>query len=397
MNDQEVALVLNDEGLGNNRLSNIQIQQAKLIIMKIYKAHLSNEVRFQDERLARLDEALRQAKKDFNRAYKKFQNTVKKELGTSTEKKSEREERYNKERPRIMHEHYDPVIQDYEKAAYYGTVSLGALLSDISIALREQGLTMGSIVERSRTKVFVADRLGLGSVHVADYYRYAERFERFHSGIQGRPDVFRHKSSGGEFIQDRNNFFLPRYVIRNLATRDLPHLNKPVNSLSVGMASRNGMVLPDSDFERAVLTHLRAAEQGSSFFVSTTFLTRPIFGATGKGFFDPKNGQVVIDLAELPKERIVDTASRGALKRFMAVEKLDWSVKFGEQQQRYEQMAAARDTVRTGEVLIHGRISREAVVAIRTPDVADGKWVEPRYARTQYGPKRMTYPKPCYA
>lgn len=364
-----------------------QISHAKQIILKTYKEHLEKESRFQSQRIRELENALVAARTAYQTEFKAKQKEIK---GANRDKtKEEREQLYDAERPTIMHKHFDPKIIEYERAAYYGTVSLGALLSDISQELRNTSMVMGSEDEPDMTTVSVGDQMGLGAVHVATYYKLNGRFKLFSQGVAGFPSVYAHRSrSSSHFVQDCYDVFIPRYVIRNLAERDLPNLNQP----AVGMASRDGTVPRNQNFDTAVLNHLRAAEQGSSFFVSTTHLDRPIFGATGKWFYDQKTGQVVIDLSQVPQKQIVDVSSKRARDRFMKTTKLDWTLKFREDNLNYQRMAAARDTVRTGEVLVHDRIPRSAIVTLRSKETG-GQWIVPPYAAKV---RHASFPTPNY-
>jgi len=288
VDQQEVAFCLNDPA-PTARMSAVKVAIAKLVIMETYRDQLARESRFQRERIREMEKALAQAKTAHQTEYKQFQKDTKQGLPGKSNA-ARRKDIYNEARPGIVHHHIDPVVKQYEKAAYYGTISLGSLLSQVGMALRSNGLVMGSIVEGNRTRVSVGNEMGLGAVHVATYYKLAERFERVHTGRQERPDVFQHRTILSEFVRDRYDTLIPRYVIRNLSKRDVVPLARPSEQGDLGMSSRDGTVPAHANFDTAVLRHLRAAEQGSSFFVSTTHLEVPIFGATGKDFYNRDSG-----------------------------------------------------------------------------------------------------------
>ena len=215
MDQQEVAFCLNDPA-PTPRMSAVKVAIAKLAIMETYRNQLARESQFQRERVVVMERALTQAKIDHQADFKQFQKDTKKDFPGKSNAE-QRKEIYNEARPGIVHNRVDPVVKQYEKAAYYGTISLGNLLSEIGMALRGNGMVMGSIVEGNRTRVSVGNEMGLGAVHVATYYKLAERFERVHVGLQGRPDVWQHRAILSEFVRDRFETLIPRYVIRNLA------------------------------------------------------------------------------------------------------------------------------------------------------------------------------------
>ena len=138
--------------------------------------------------------------------------------------------------------------------------------------------------------------------------------------------------------------------------------------------SRNGFLPEKSDVNAMILQHLRAAQQGASYFISFTTTTKPIFGSTGIDFYKPENGQVVIDLAKVDQKRIYDVHSVHAINSIITSKDLEWGKQFVEGDDDYERNAAARDTMRTRELLIEGKVPAEAIVAIRRSDKHNGKW-----------------------
>ena len=154
------------------------------IIMETYLRHLERESRFQAQRIKDFDIALAAAKKAYKSEFSAKKKQIKQQHLSKTGK--QRKKMYDEAMPGIMHKHYDPEIIKYEKAAYYGTVSLGALLSDIGQGLRAQRMVMGSEVESEMTTVRVGDHMGLGSVHVVTYYKLDGRFRRVAQAPQKR-------------------------------------------------------------------------------------------------------------------------------------------------------------------------------------------------------------------
>jgi hypothetical protein len=318
------------------------------------------------------------AKRNLGKEEKTYKTTVR------HLEKEEREKAYKAFHSTKSHELYDPVIKRFERRYYYGFMTLGSLMWELEDAIKQFDCTPGFGVESDLTKIRIGDEFGRGSVHVGNVFKNHLRFELIHRGVPPYPSVYRNRTNGKSYVEDRNGIYVPRYLIRNLSPRDVP---------DQGLKSRDGQVPRTDDFAAAVLRHLRAAQQGHSYFISATTTTSPIYGSTGKNFLTGDVGQVLVDAAEIPQNNIVDVHSPRAIELYITTDRIDWDLPFSETDVNYQRMAAARDTIRTREILIHDFIPRDAVVSVRELKKGDrsGPWTDSWTAvtiRSVHGPAR---------
>ena len=84
---------------------------------------------------------------------------------------------------------------------------------------------------------------------------------------------------------------------------------------------------------------------------------------------------MIIDALKVDRERRVDLHSLDAVLKLFGVADVNPTMAF-EESDNYERNAAARDTVRTREILMADHVSKEAVVAVRLPTKsAKAKWI----------------------
>lgn len=88
--------------------------------------------------------------------------------------------------------------------------------------------------------------------------------------------------------------------------------------------------------------------------------SHPIFGSNA-GFFESDCGKAKIDLAKIPKSRVFDTHTVTAMDKIHQVKLPVPEMSFKDGDDAYERNAAARDAMRTRELVIAGSIPKEAV------------------------------------
>ena len=148
---------------------------------------------------------------------------------------------------------------------------------------------------------------------------------------------------------------------------------------------------------QAILDHQRFKEQqGGSGFVSCTATKHPIFGSTGQDFYqapqkDLINAVAKIDLAKIDSSKIYSTYSKKAMESLYGSSDKNPSgipngiPQYGKtyafdsekdknkvpQSMEFEINAAARDAMRTREIIIDGPIPKKAIVEIRYNNVGE--------------------------
>jgi len=272
--------------------------------------------------------------------------------------------------PTIQHRNYDPVIEQFEQRYVAARPDVGAIRDELTrrVQLLKQSFDFGfRVVSDADTIRFylqgdVGDELLAAVVYLGDA-RFAVKAQ---ATLSTRP-IHAHIGNGREYVRDANGVFVKRYVYRNMSAHDDPWTKD-------GFLSRNGKVPEGSDMNQVILKHLRAAEQGSSYFISFTTTRQPIFGSTGTSFYDPAKGQVIVDLAKVDQARIYDVHSARAVNQVITNADLRWGVQFNPGDADYEKNAAARDTVRTRELLVEEKVPGAAIVSIRKAGKHDGEW-----------------------
>jgi hypothetical protein len=380
MENQRVVLEILPNSGTNNGLPAPAVDEAKRIIHDAFQRVNQNYGKHKRDAFESMERRLSSAPKELKLVEKKGRGIVNAELPGKDEKsRAARAAQYKDLTPQWKHEVYDPIFKKYEQERFFGTMivgmTLGSLLSDIKInlaAVTPDPMEMGYISEKNTTLISVGTRLGLGAVNVARIYRQEARFKRIYEGKEDLPDVFEHRGNNRHYVRDRYGIFIPRFLIRNLSAND-------DELLKAGLQSRDGRT-PNSNsaaFIEGVVRHLRAAQQGGSYFISTTSTSKHIYGSTGANFYSPQTGQVLIDAAVIPQDNLVDVHSPMAMAQILGVEEYDWTLEFSEDDDSYQAMAAARDAIRTREIVVHESIPNHAVARIRALNLGIMEWTTP--------------------
>ncbi|MBB5065338.1 hypothetical protein [Granulicella mallensis] len=390
METQRVVLELLPYGGrgASNRLSPNSINDAKLLIHEeIFQKYRDHKRAAYEKMEERLKGAAAEYQEKLTAGQPTLDNVKKVEL-PGKKNAAARKEKYDYFRSKWRHDVYDPIFTEYEQdrfrgkeyepGRFFGTIAQGvtveSLLNDIKIKLKAMHpeMIMVYVPVGNVTVVSVADQFGQGAVLVARVYKQEARFKRIYKGKEDLPDVFEHRGNNRHYVLDRYGIFIPRFLIRNLSAND-------DELLKAGLRSRDGRT-PNSNsaaFVDGVVRHLRAAQQGGSYFISTTSTSKHIYGSTGANFYSPQTGQVLIDAAVIPQDDLVDVHSPMAMATILGVEEYDWTLEFKEDDQSYQAMAAARDAIRTREIVVHGSIPNHAIARIRALNLGIMGWTTP--------------------
>ena len=149
----------------------------------------------------------------------------------------------------------------------------------------------------------------------------------------------------------------------------------------------NGSLDGDAANKQAILEHMRSKQkQGGSGFISCTATKHPIFGSGGSDFFCAKYRRFIsavakIDLAKIPGDvHIYSTYSKKAMGELFRTSRTGLGQEVVPQtegdlvdknkinreisQDDFDKNSAARDAMRTREILIDGPIPKSAIVAV---------------------------------
>lgn len=318
---------------------------------------------------------------DFGKRLKSAINLSKKGIKKANEDKLDRSKLYQADKSRLTHEFYDSFLFKYEERYHFNRPDIVRVLGELSaylqsrdgyLSLSDDGDYALVMVKPKNSEAFPISRIDFNN----------SRFEKISDGQSERQadgtsqkvysDVYVHKSNGREYIQDAHRNFVPRYITRYMSAYD-----DPINQ---GFKSRNGQMPSGDDVNSAILSHLRAAQQGKSYYISFTTTQNSIFGSTGTDFYFPTNGQVIVDLAKIKQADIYDVHAIPAIIDTITEKDLRWDLKYNPEEQQqtldYEKNAAARDTVRTRELVIHGEVPKDAIVQMRKAGQNEGNWVD---------------------
>lgn len=270
---------------------------------------------------------------------------------------------YEEFRPAFTHGKYDPIIESFEKGYHAQRASIEAIIKDIKASIPKD---IGYYICKDASRVdFVVTGKHNNEVLVATIHMGDARFKKKTPEKQDPAivDVYHHVQSGREYVKDVNNVFVRRYLVRNLSEDDKVSVSKSEGLKSRWLADKKVSLDPNKeDVNAAILKHLRAA-QGGSDFISLTSTRRMIFGSAGADFYVPKKGRIVVDAAQLETEQIYDVHTLPAIAKIIANKDLEFGVKFEEGNDEKNRNAAARDTVRTREVLVLRHVPKGAIVA----------------------------------
>jgi hypothetical protein len=269
---------------------------------------------------------------------------------------------YRNSNATVLHNNYDPVIEKFERQYNSLRPDLHAIKASIKKTLPHVII----VSDASHVEISLVDS-NYDSLLIAVIYTGDARFRIKHTATADTRAISQHISNGREYVKDANNIFVKRYVYRNMASYD--------DSWTSGQfSSRNGLIPLGADTNQVIIKHLRAAQQGQSYFISFTTSKKRIFGSTGAEFYDPANGQAIVDLAKVAQARIYDVHTAQAVTGIITPAELRWGMQFVEGDDDYERNAAARDTVRTRELLIEGLVPGAGIVSLRRANVHGGAW-----------------------
>lgn len=273
-----------------------------------------------------------------------------------------RNSQYRDANASVSHRRYDPVIEQFEQRYNSNRPNIDTIKGCIKRALPDAIL----LSDGNHIEISVMNS-EYDSLPIAMIYTGDARFRIKRRATGETRDVYEHIGNGREYVKDANNIFVKRYVYRNMADYDDPWTND-------GFRSRNGAVPNGANINDVIIRHLRAAQQGQSYFISFTTSKKRIFGSTGTEFYDPVKGQVIIDLAKIAQEKIYDVHTAQAVTGIITANELRWGMQFVEGDDDYERNAAARDTVRTRELLIEAHVPAAAIVSLRRGGRHGGAW-----------------------
>ncbi len=282
---------------------------------------------------------------------------------------------YSQEHAR--HHLADPIVQSYEEGYMNSGLNMAAVYRDWSRLAKENGYYLWSLDDGKKTELRLHRKKGGQEFKVGTLYEGDERFVESSIvtlGTGEKREVFKHREKNREYVQDIENQFVKRYVKRALNEYDNPSTGgvdiksdsrkkKDTNKTWKEIAEEVPN-LPRKERDREVWKHQREKElQGGSPFVSTTTTDHPIFGSTAKSF-ESEHGVAEIDLAKISKDRILDTHTPRAYKRITGVDKPDPKMPFKENDLGVEKNSAARDAMRTREVVVIGDVPLDAIMGV---------------------------------
>lgn len=271
------------------------------------------------------------------------------------------EKKFSEIAPAIRHKHADPVVQGFEvsyKATRTDKEEVFTRIKQVAANIGVSGnvLLVPHKGDDNTWSLVLSD--GSQFVIIAKLWFGTQRFI-----ATNEPGIFRHRTKPDrDYVQDRHGFFIQRYLNRNMSEFDKAHINETPALRAKAMRDPTESSLIDD-----ITTHVRSKEAsgGQTCFISFTHTKHKIVGSTGKEFYNPENGDVIVDAAKVPRERRVDLHSLDAVKKLFGVTEVKPTMPFAEGNDEYEQNAAARDTVRTREILVANQVAPEAVVAVR--------------------------------
>jgi hypothetical protein len=275
----------------------------------------------------------------------------------------------------IRHQFADPVVQGYElsyKATRTNKTEIQKRILNMALFIDAEGYVGVDSAYNGN-----ADNW---KVYTWDGQRWIGIVELWFGDARFIPteetDVYCHRTKPEkQFVRDRHGFFIARYLIRNLSDFDRTTITK-----DPALTARNNRIPTDETLVADITTHVRAKEAsgGGTCFISFTHTKAIIVGSTGALFYRQEKGDVIIDASQvLPKAR-VDLHSLEAVEKLFGVTDVNPTMPFVENNEAYENNAAARDTVRTREILIAGSVPAKAIVAVRlSTKEAKAPWTTP--------------------
>jgi hypothetical protein len=272
---------------------------------------------------------------------------------------------FNERAPVVRHRIADPVVQGFEVSYAATRTNKQDVLDRVEQVAKFHGYPDAVRCSQRGTpdNYYVQVFNGASWSNVIEMWFGAARFVP-KSGVDG---VYQHRTQPThEYVQDRHGFFISRYLIRNLSEFDRGKITTSPTPDPVLTAKSNRVPTEETLIED-ITTHVRAKEAsgGATCFISFSHTKHMIVGSTAALFYRQEKGDVVIDASKVSKDARVDLHSLDAVKKLFGVTEVKPTMAFKEGDEAYEQNAAARDTVRTREILIAGAVPKDAVVAVR--------------------------------
>jgi hypothetical protein len=281
----------------------------------------------------------------------------------------------------------DPIVQGYERDYKASGVDYSELVRLWTEYAHAQQFQLTAVMDNDIAHVEVV-REGEAQavrIRIATVYFNDQRFERAplldqtlnpNAPQQEVREVYKHRESGQEYVQDAQNIFVKRHVSRALNKYDNPDGHRGVQ-IDADPRKKTGSndtwaqiatqipAMSSEQRETEIRNHQRAKEaQGGSPFVSFTTTSHPIFGSSAK-LFESDRGVATVDLARISKSRVFDTHTDAAMERIHEVEDPNPTLPYAEGDDAYERNSAARDAMRTRELVVAGDIPLDAITAVR--------------------------------
>ncbi|BAZ32185.1 hypothetical protein NIES4074_46870 [Cylindrospermum sp. NIES-4074] len=286
------------------------------------------------------------------------------------------------------HKIADPIVQGYEQGYKNSAMNRKKLLKAWVEFCDPLGFDLMMVTADNEGKVIVNPKDDQErEIHIATVYFDEKRFIKVdevrlnkNTPQEEKREIFAHRESNDHYVQDAFGSYVKRYVKRALNEYDNP---SPDTGVSINSDPRKkkdttqswsqiAAAVPTMTQEQQaeeIRNHQRAKElQGGSPFISFTTTDRPIFGSSAKPFEGP-HGVATVDLAQISKNRVFDTHTSKAMKQIHNVDDPNPNMPFVEKDDAVERNSAARDAMRTREVVVAGDIPNNAITAVK----AEGK------------------------
>jgi hypothetical protein len=325
----------------------------------------SGRQKAQQTLMAQQQTAVSDIDRELKAGAKTWEKEAKQKFGSGASTAQDRKNYYGVQREITRHRIADPVVQGFEVSYAATRTSKQDVLDRVEQVATFHGYPkhVRCSQRSSPDNYYVQVSNGTGWVNIIELWFGAARFVP-KSGVEG---VFQHRTQPThEYVQDRNGFFIARYLIRNLSSFDRGKVTTSPTPDPVLTAKGNRVPTAET-LIKEITTHVRAKEAsgGDTCFISFSHTKHMIVGSTAALFYNQANGDIVIDASKVPQERRVDLHSLDAVKKLFGVTEVKPTMAFKEGDTAFEQNAAARDTVRTREILIAQGVSPDAVVAVR--------------------------------
>jgi hypothetical protein len=295
-------------------------------------------------------------------------------FGASKGAAPQRQQYYATKQAEVRHAVADPVVQGFEVSYAATRTNKQDILERVENVAKFHGFDGGiRCAQRGAPdNYYVQVWNGVAWVNVIEIWFGAARFI-----ATSEKGVFKHRTKPThEYVQDRHGFFIARYLIRNMSEFDRGKVTTSPTPDPV-LTAKSNRIPTETSLIEDITTHVRAKEAsgGATCFISFSHTKHMIVGSTAALFYRQEKGDIVIDASKVERDARVDLHSLDAVKKIFKVSEVKPKMPFVEGDEAYEQNAAARDTVRTREILIAGSVPKAAVVAVRlSTAIAKAPW-----------------------